>query len=164
MNPLAQLNDIATPTEVSIWPLAWGWWVLAVLVVLTVTIAVISLIRYVRRHRARKRALSALAELSPGDSGNAQACNALLKRVAMVYARSQGVTSLHGEQWADFLMDTLKPSKQSETVKSQLGELALAHYIAEESTLDAKQIAEYWLSHVNVKRVQAYSNKEKALV
>ena len=38
MDPLAQLNDIQTPSDVDWWPLAWGWWAVIALALLIIVL------------------------------------------------------------------------------------------------------------------------------
>ena len=164
MTPLDQLNDISTPSEVSMWPLAWGWWAVAAIAIAIVAITIVSIVRHIKRHRARKQGLRMLLTLQEQANSNAKNCNELLKRVAMVYADPQRVASLYGKQWAAFLLATLKGTKRTQQIESQLNDLASAHYSPNSTTIDVFEITEYWLSHVCLKTLQDYSNKEKALV
>lgn len=53
MDPLAQLHDISTIQDTSVWPLAWGYWFLFVLCLALIVCAFF----FVKRHRDRQKRL-----------------------------------------------------------------------------------------------------------
>ncbi|MES2623906.1 MAG: DUF4381 domain-containing protein [Pseudomonadota bacterium] len=116
-DPLAQLADIHLPGEVSFWPPAPGWWMLAG--VLLLTIALIGRYYYLQG-QTRRRMNSAMFELdqayrtwqekSQTEADRNQAgldllysFNAILKRVALVYYPQTDVAKLTGTTWLRFL-------------------------------------------------------------
>jgi len=104
MNPLDQLKDIHLPTDVSLWPLAWPWWLLIILMVLLPALAVY----FSRKNRWRKQALQQLNQIEIIDKNICiQQCNRLLKQVAL-YRFGQSCASLSGEPWLSFLDSKVK--------------------------------------------------------
>ncbi|OUR65205.1 hypothetical protein A9Q73_08555 [Bermanella sp. 47_1433_sub80_T6] len=99
MNPLDQLKDIHLPADVSLWPLAWPWWILIILLVALPTLAV-----YLRRkNRWRRQALQQLNNIEIANKNICiQQCNRLLKQVAL-YRFGQPCAALSGEPWLEFL-------------------------------------------------------------
>lgn len=112
INPMAQqlgaqlpLKDIHLPAEISAWPPAPGWWLLAVLIIGLLVLAV----RWWKR-RQRHPVTLALRELKIIENGDqcsnadqALALSRLLRRTALsLYPREQ-VASLTGDAWREFL-------------------------------------------------------------
>jgi hypothetical protein len=119
-DPLSQLADIHLPDAVSLWPPAPGWWLLAALVLLALLWVGRQLLR---RLLVRRRLGAALQELDTvyatwqthsGDAATRNqagldllyGCNAILKRVALVYFPLQEVSALSGQAWLRFLDQT----------------------------------------------------------
>ena len=106
-----QLRDIHTPSAVSWWPLAFGWWLLIAVVVCVVIVSMIALIKYRRKTAYRKIAISELDkhfanwQLDKSNSRYLQAANALLKRVCSHIEDNTGShsTSLSSEAWVAHL-------------------------------------------------------------
>lgn len=111
---LAQLKDIHLPEAVSWWPLAPGWYALALLITLLLGFAIYLSYKHHKNSLAKKQALELLAcyEEQYKKDGNAQLTSAriseLLKRVALVYYPRQQVASMHGESWLEFLQQSSK--------------------------------------------------------
>ena len=106
-NALAGLRDIHMPEPISLWPLAPGWWLVALAVV-----AAALIFQFVRRRlrlSARRAALGELQRLEQqysetGDtSALASGLSALLRRVALLRGERAEVATLHGEKRAQFL-------------------------------------------------------------
>lgn len=158
MNPLDQLQDITVPTEVSIWPLAIGWWVVICLVVISLILVIIYSLKYQHKHRLRKLALNELRQLNKTDTALTSDYNSLLKRVVKTYRPTLNMARLHGNEWAKFLSVTLKSSKSSKKYTQQFTQMAMAIY--DGSTNDstnnksARQCTEYWLKHVSLKALE----------
>lgn len=111
---LAQLKDIHLPKAIGWWPLAPGWYLVAV--VLTVVLAIVVYLSHKRYKNGlpKKQALQLLTryEQQYQKDGNAQLASAriseLLKRVALVYYPRTQVASMHGERWLEFLKQNSK--------------------------------------------------------
>jgi hypothetical protein len=108
-DPLAALQDIHLPSEIGLWPPAWGWWVL----LLVISVCVASLVFFIKRNKSRNayRAL-AIAELNTSfkqysDGQNSeylQALSIILRRTALSGFGNQFNASLKGHdflQWLD---------------------------------------------------------------
>ena len=106
MNPdlLSQLQDIQTPEEIGMWPLAWGWWVT---IFLTITIIALIVTMLVRRHRLLKAKKQALNILSKAKGHNAtdkvKTVHDVLKRVLLAYQERDVVAHLAGTDLATWL-------------------------------------------------------------
>ncbi|WP_439134457.1 DUF4381 domain-containing protein [Pseudomaricurvus sp.] len=107
-DPLAGLRDIHTPAEISSFPIAPGWWILAALVLASLIVGWLILQRKRQQQLYRKEALALLEQAvdnsSNDDSQRLQNINNLLKRVALAAYPSASVASIHGQEWSDFLL------------------------------------------------------------
>jgi len=114
MNPqgdqlLSQLRDIHVAPDVSWWPPAPGWWVLAVFVF----VALLFLLRYVMqrlRTRARRTGLIRFIDQVARDIDAVEApqeylssLNRVFKIVAMRAFPKQRCASMQGREWTKFL-------------------------------------------------------------
>lgn len=116
-DPLSQLADIRLPEDVGLWPLAPGWWVLAVLVAGLLIYALILLGRFLHRKRVVRHARGQLdrcladwkaarqsgVDVNTANLDYVNAVNAVLRRVALVHYPQEHVASLNGERWLNFL-------------------------------------------------------------
>lgn len=117
-DPLSELADIHLPAEVSFWPPAPGWWVVAVLVLAALAYGGFLLYRRWQRQQKLDMALMEIQQVhklysswqqsSADDTGTAgitllHGCNSVLKRVALVHYPEQEVASLNGPAWLRFL-------------------------------------------------------------
>ncbi len=104
MNPLDQLKDIHLPTDISIWPLAWPWWILIILLLILPILAIF----LHRKNRWRKQALVQLSNIAVTNKTLCiQQCNRLLKQVAL-FRFGSTCASLSGEPWLKFLDSKVK--------------------------------------------------------
>jgi len=141
-SPLDQLKDIHLPEAVSIWPLAWPWWVLIICILALVALAVY----WHKKNQWRRQALSQLKNIDTQDNLLCiQQCNRLLKQVAL-YRHGQSCASLSGEKWLNFLDSKVKKVIFSE----QLNEFAYApdqptHTSASIDVIQLKKAVECWI-------------------
>jgi hypothetical protein len=110
---LAQLRDIHLPSPIGWWPLAPGWYVLALLVLITLATTAYFLTRHYIKNRAKRQALKLLDTYreqyqQERHQLSAARVSELLKRVALVYFPRSNVASLQGEAWITFLTDSSK--------------------------------------------------------
>ncbi|MEM9629801.1 MAG: DUF4381 domain-containing protein [Pseudomonadota bacterium] len=104
LTQLEQLKDIRLPEPVSWWPLAPGWWGVAVLFLAAV--AALMVWSILRRRTVRYVALGELEKMRGEDAANlselATDVSALLRRVAIrMNGRSIGILS--DKDWAEYL-------------------------------------------------------------
>jgi len=113
MNPaLAELKDIHLPEDVSWWPLAPGWWILAGLLTLLI-VSLFLFIRYKRANAWRKTALIELDSIINAEADDAftRHISQLTRRCALVLATKSGnantIAKLEGIAWADYLSSSM---------------------------------------------------------
>ncbi|MFZ1386057.1 MAG: DUF4381 domain-containing protein [Thiolinea sp.] len=113
MNPTElALRDIHLPTEISWWPLAWGWWLLIVLAVL----GLVALVWWWLKRPAHTQQInlsaqaSALQELDRIEQqynndplGLVRELSVLLRRIAISLYGRRSVAGLTGITWLQFL-------------------------------------------------------------
>jgi len=104
---LAKLRDIHTPEPITWWPLATGWWALAVLVIVC---SLVFLVYEVRRRRSLKfRALKELDQLKQRAAPQltllelASELCVLIRRVVLNTAEGSRYAGIHGEDWTRYL-------------------------------------------------------------
>jgi hypothetical protein len=148
---LQNMNDLVTPGPVPWWPLAPGWYGLAVIVVAALLVFAFIMWRRWQRERYRRQALLELSAMRAGTAGSLDLLPALLKRAALAVWPREVVASLSGAGWHRFLDE----SAQMDQFCSGAGELLdqLAYVSGRtESLADAErnrllEAAEFWLKH-----------------
>lgn len=122
---LEQLRDIHLPPDISWWPLAPGWWVLAGAAMIA-ALAIVG-INYVRRRTVRYRALHELNDLRRdedlGAVSTAERIAVLLKRIVLQRSATKALGIEHGSRWVERL--TQDPGGMPAEIA---GFLALAPY------------------------------------
>lgn len=114
---LSQLADIHLPPPVSLWPLAPGWYFLALLFIGCCLLMTYILCRYWQRHRLRKHILQHINllhktyEEQPTATRIIADISILLRRAALAVFPRQQIASLQGEAWLQFLNDTGKTTE-----------------------------------------------------
>lgn len=139
-DPLAQLRDIHLPNTVDIWPIAPGWWLLALVICITVWCSYWSVRRYRRRRAYRRSALLTLKHLlvsCDDDLAYLQSVNRLLKQIAVTINPREDVSRLSGEQWLSYLDQNRKDKPFTEGV-GQI--LANGPYQPATEALDRQQL------------------------
>ncbi|WP_258240106.1 DUF4381 domain-containing protein [Pseudidiomarina homiensis] len=102
-NPaLSELNPIIAAPAASWWPLAPGWYVVAITAVSLTLLLTLTIVRAVRRRRIRR---AALRQLQPGLALNE--LNLRIKQACMGYYPRKHIAQLSGRQWRDFLLQQL---------------------------------------------------------
>lgn len=108
-DPLANLHPLREATAIGLWPLAPGWWVLAVAVLIALVVLGAWLYRRYRANAYRRQALAQLQELDQRLSADGdvlsytQSLNALLKGTALAAYPREQLAAMHGAQWLAFL-------------------------------------------------------------
>ncbi|MDH5229812.1 MAG: DUF4381 domain-containing protein [Gammaproteobacteria bacterium] len=110
---LKDLRDIHEPMDVSWWPPAIGWWILAIFIVLILVL----FLRWFRRYRRRlkphvmKEFLYIRADYRDNQNTSLalSRLSILLKRWLRVHSKEQ-VNGLQGDQWLEYL-DQFTPTQ-----------------------------------------------------
>ena len=142
MDPLAQLQDIHIPTQVSNYPVAPGWIALYILVTLLLVWATVKFIQRVKLKRNRKIALNQMAQAE-----SAAEYMTILKWAAMAYFPRQEVAHLSGEKLAEFLAAKLS-IKQKEVFNEKCQDLFITYYqkaFSNNECQQLKEVIEYWI-------------------
>lgn len=120
MDPLAQLKDIHLPDQIHHYPIAIGWWILAVLVIAVIFISVIKIKQYRKVRQAKNKAIKHIKQATNNND-----IVSLLKWACLQYFPREAVAPLYGENFYLFLHEYI-PSKQQEnfskTIEPRLNE------------------------------------------
>lgn len=116
---LDQLKDIHPPAEISWWPPAPGWWVLAILVLGALAFSIYRLGKWRKQTAWRRAALNHLDTLRLNESrlDNARMIvevNSLLKRCLASRFAADNFLSQTGSEWSE----TLNAHAQSKTLNA----------------------------------------------
>jgi hypothetical protein len=129
---LAQLADIHLPAEITSWPPAPGWWILALIVLVLVVLAIR---RYIRHRNLHQICQHALAELSRCYNSYANEAsgggddlklkyvnefNSVIRRVALYHFPQPNVASLSGRAWVDFIREKGESSRLDDSIAAAL--------------------------------------------
>ena len=156
MDPLAQLNDIQTPSGVDWWPLAWGWWAVIALALLIIVLTVRAWNRHRQFTKAKREALSTLATFSSDPAEAAVNTNQLLKRVAKHYFGAEAVSVLYGDKWLQFLQSTVN-NKHAVSLAAgfeiMTGKVYQQSPCTEAEASDILTAASVWLKQANLKQI-----------
>jgi hypothetical protein len=108
-NPLA-LKDIHVPEQITNYPIAYGWWILAALLLLAVIITIIKIRKLAKRNQVKKQALTQLN--NNVDMTNSELIS-ILKWAAMHYFSRVELAKLYGDSLLQFLLKQLPEKHQS---------------------------------------------------
>jgi len=107
-NPL-QLKDIQVPEQISNYPIAYGWWLLATLIILTLVFIGFKLYKRAQLKQVQQQALKHLKNNPNMD--NTQVIT-LLKWAAMQYFPRAEIAKLYSAQFQQFLLEKLENKYQ----------------------------------------------------
>jgi len=129
---LAQLADIHLPAEISYWPPAPGWWILALIVLALVVLAIRRYIRHRNLHQICQHALAELSHCYNSYAKRASAdgddqklryvneFNSVIRRVALYHFPKSNVASLGGHAWVDFIRKKGESSRLDDSIAAAL--------------------------------------------
>ena len=144
MDPLAQLSDIHLPANVHSYPIAPGWWILAVIVLALIIYSALKLRHYFIKRKAQKMALKKLSSTS-----EVSATVTLLKWAALQYFPRAQVANLTGDAFKEFLISTLPIKHQQKFI-----ELSEQYFISvyhretiNKTSVEFSSAAKLWLCH-----------------
>jgi hypothetical protein len=149
---LQNLNDIVMPEDVSWWPVAHGWYVLAALLIALLVFFAYRAIRQRRRNRYRRLALLELSDIRrKADAAALQKLPVVLKRTALSAWPRGDVAALTGAEWHRFLDRTASTELFCSGAGALLDQMAYggaADGSADDSGQDrVLEAAEFWLRH-----------------
>jgi len=101
-DPLAQLNDIISPSAPSWFPPAPIYWLLLFVTIVIICFSYYSWKKQRKQQEIKTSQLNKLAQLRQ-EQVDFIKLNQLLKGCALTYFARSDVASLHGEAWFDFL-------------------------------------------------------------
>jgi len=108
-DPLSQLADIHLPDTISLWPPAFGWWILLCALCALTLLAIRWFISRRKNNKYKVEAATILAEIrqryqSTDNTLNAlESINSLLKQTCMTRFGRHETAGLSGEAWLSFL-------------------------------------------------------------
>ncbi|MFK8042580.1 DUF4381 domain-containing protein [Congregibacter sp.] len=146
---IGMLEPLREPPAVHWWPLAPGWWLLALL---SLGLIVYGLLRLWRFHlraapiRAARRAFAALEEKDMSDAERAAALGLLQRRVAIGVAGRRNCAGLTGQAWADFLNSLAKGKEPY--FDGTLADLAYLPQVDSQDCEDALHATGRWLKNM----------------
>ncbi len=143
-SPSLPLADIHLQSDPSIWPLAWGWWLI---IVITLGVLITLCVSLYRWKKARKPLQEAKMLLNDIDS--ISAINTLLKRTCLTYFKHQTVAKLTGDEWLTFLDEQLPETERGFIKNKDLWQKAVfsSSPITQEEMTRCKDLATTWLAH-----------------
>ena len=154
-----ELNDIHVPEQISNYPVAYGWWLLAIILIIITVFSFIKIRKNNQRNFVKKQALAQLKnnpDLSVNDT------IALLKWAAMHYFSRGELAKLFGDSLQSFLIEKL-PTKHQESF-TKLSEQAFINQYQDQNNIQQSDINFYnaailWLTHALPPKVSKSTNK-----
>ncbi len=163
---LNNLRDITLPTEVSWWPPAPGWWLLAVLLIIAIIFSIRGL--KTRYHRtsilvlAQKERDEIISRYNKNEDSVAlmSQLSILLKRYALLCFPEKNIAGLHGEPWQQFIMK----QGPNTTDANQVAELLTTSPYKKTEAINAETVITYfnhWLEHTHANSEHRYLHNKK---
>lgn len=143
MDPLAQLKDIHLPADIHNYPIAPGWWLIALIILASVIFSTVKLKQFFAKRKAKKRALQQLK-----NANDTTVIVSTLKWALLQYFPRQQVANLSGNTLKMYLSNTL-PEKYQEQFQdlSKNSFNSVYQKLSPETTNNFKQAASLWLNH-----------------
>ncbi len=143
-NALA-LNDIHVPEQISNFPIAYGWWLLAAFITLLIIFSIVKIKKASKLNQVKKQALGRLKnnpDMSISDT------LALIKWAAMHYFSRAELAKLYGDSLRQFLTSKLPYKHQDEfTELSEQGFIKQYHSDRSQVDKNLRQAATLWLNY-----------------
>ncbi|WP_192484338.1 MULTISPECIES: DUF4381 domain-containing protein [Cysteiniphilum] len=150
---LAGLKDIHLPPAVSIWPLAVGWYIVAVVALVVIALMIWFLVKRIKAYRHKQAIIKMFdkttqaAQLEKPQALISEV-SIFLKRVIMQELKVDNAHLYFGEDWLKFLDQQLKTNDFSQGD----GRVLLANYTSKEVSIDEQQaliiLTKKWLRKV----------------
>jgi len=148
--PSLELKDIHLPEQITNYPIAYGWWLLATIVIMT---TLFFLYKARQKAKLKKNQQLALKQLKNAPHMSTNDILSLLKWAAMQYFSRVQLAKLYGEQFQQFLIQKLSEKHQQKF--TQLSKQAFVEQYHKANNNDAlniinkdlHQAAILWLTH-----------------
>ena len=147
---LENLADISVGQTPSMWPLAWGWWVLIALITVLLAMIIWQAIEFARKRKVKRRALKAIANIEEHDVKSLQKLHAILRSAIIHYFPNENISGIQGHAWQTFLHERMSSSlKANSDVIAQLKALESSLYTKSPSISanEAKEAVSLWIKH-----------------
>jgi hypothetical protein len=147
---LQSLADISLGQTPSIWPLAWGWWVLILLTIFATVGIYWRVARHISKHKFKRSALKAVLNISSREHQALSTLHAVLRSSIIHYFPSESINSVQGQAWHELLQSKAKLHKKvGQQCLTQLTQLEASLYakIPSINVDDAKQAVYLWIKH-----------------
>ena len=150
-----ELNDIHLPEPVNNYPIALGWWLLAIIILSVLTFTGIKYRTYKKLRKNKVRALQQLKQLSQLENKQTSGTEIvnILKWAAMQYFPRQQVAKLYGNDFQQFLLHCLPQKHQatfdnlSRSAFEKLYQQTQSQQVNKELNQALNQATTLWLTH-----------------
>lgn len=134
-NNLPELRDIHLPNGVSLFPVAYGWWLILAAIILVILMT--QFVFYLRRYSKSRYAIKLLHNISLLNAVYAaEQMSEILRRICVL--KYKDATTLMGKDWLNFLNEHAK-----EKLNGKPAELLInAPYIPQDSNTYSEKDAE----------------------
>lgn len=157
-NPLA-LKDIHLPEHITNYPIAYGWWILAILILLAIVLIVVKLKQNAKKNHVKKQALAQLKNNS--DISNSELIT-LLKWAAMHYFSRVELAKLYGKSLQQFLLKQLPEKHRSHFIELSAQAFKNQYQAEAQNKIDTdfQQAVQLWLNQALPPKTTAQSNQK----
>jgi len=112
MDPLAQLKDIHLPEQIHNYPLAPGWWILAIVIVTATIWLTVKWFKAYRLAKAKRQAIKLLSNINDQEENQNNEIMDILKWSALQYFPREQIAPLFGTDLQLFLKSSLPEKHQ----------------------------------------------------
>ena len=158
MDPLAQLQDIELPEKIHNYPLAIGWWIIAVICIALLIFISFKIINYKKSRRLQQKAI---AQIKSNNTLNTADCVAVLKWAALQYFPRKNVANLYGNNFHKFLLEAL-PNNHQEEFKNLSKDSLQTMYekdLSDSDNISFQQASVFWLKHALPPKTNSVTNQ-----
>ncbi len=159
MDPLSQLKDIHLPEQINNYPIAPGWWILAVSVLLLFIWCISKLKKQKQLNKAKKQALE---HIKDGNNDN-EKIMATLKWASIQYFPRKQVANLYGHKLQQFLSSYLPEKYQQQFIDLSQQAFDSQYQNLEQNNTDESlnQAALLWLKNALPPKTSAPESETK---
>jgi hypothetical protein len=144
-SPALPLAEISTGDAVSIWPLAWGWWVIIALFIVALIVTGAFAYHYAQQRKIKRQALKALMQIKLTDENSSEQAHNILRAVCLAYYPDDNVGALSGKAWHSFLIHKVSDSRITDPILKLEQSLYREHKRKNELPLNARRAIETWI-------------------